>query len=430
MAVIKEHEALPDGQFRYFKPDEWNKDFPKGLLLNPDAPPCEQRYFFEWNPQPQVGKPCYTASYVIGAQRFCDEELIIEPKMEKLDFMRMFCSCLDSNIGRDGFSKIYGVDMDAEPIQTDAEICSVLTPLLVVHFISLVKEIVAKGLRAGYVNKSENIKKIKGRIDICQNERINIMNKKFDQVHCSYSERSIDTPENRLFKKTLLFCKQFLYRIKDNEAFPYLIRQVNASLSAFEYVDERVELKDIHAGRRNNLYRDYDETVTVAKQILRHFDFSIVNTGRKTDRTPVFWIDMALLYEHYVYGLLHKAYGKQVRYQESGVFGWRPDFLHTGEKIIMDTKYMPLLDDKDLTSDIVGQLSGYARVQSFIKILNVDEETVIPCLILYPILQNKSKAFTFDTSKPLLQQAVLDHRLLCFYKLGVPLPVITNMLHR
>ena len=136
---------------------------------------------------------------------------------------------------------------------------------------------------------------------------------------------------------------------------------------------------------------------------------------------------MPLLYEHYVLGLLKRDYGKDILYQKSGWFGWRPDFLHRKEKIIMDTKYMPQLDWAGLPGDIVGQLAGYSRVTSFTNLLHSDEDTVIPCLILYPTLSATSENFHFNVNKPLIEQADKSKGLIKFYKLPVPMPKLKTL---
>lgn len=423
MPIIKEHRPLTEGHFTKFNPMERTMDYPDGLLLNPTADPYDQKYFFEWNPHPKDSKPCYTASYVIGAQRIDNEELIIEPKINNIDFLSMFSACLNSGLEAESFSKIYGFDLDADPIKTQSSIFSALTPLLVIHFIRLMQEITAKGLRADYINKNENLKKIKGKIDIINNERKNIINKRFDRTYCIYTERSINTPENRLFKRALIFSKQFLFKMKDNESYSSLLQQVNYCLSFFENVDERIELWEIKNTKKNSLYKNYSDAIKLAKMVLKHFDYTISDIEKKNIKTPVFWMDMALLYEHYVYGLLHKEYGSQVKYQKSGCFGWKPDFLQIKEKIIMDTKYMPQLDWQGLTGDIVGQLSGYARIRSFTNnILHVSDETVVPCLIFYPTLETYKHHFAFNTNKKLIDQATPAGHLVKFYKFAVPMP--------
>lgn len=426
MPTICEHQSLADAEkdFLEFKPLQRTIDFPDGLLLNPEAKKFDQRYFFTWNSESYSNKPSYTASYMIGAQRFGKEELIIKPKMPNIDFMKMFAVCLNSGLDSEHFSKIYSIRLDQEPIRTDESFVAALTPLLIVHFLMIMKRIISKGLRSDYIFKNENCKKVRGKIDINSNERKNIINQRYEFVYCKYVERSTNTPENRLLKKTLLFCRQLLFRIKNNDYYPQIIQQLNICLSCFDNIDAQIEMYEIKNTKTNKLYKDYDNAIKLAKLILRRFDYSITNVESKKSETPVFWIDMPLLYEHYVYGLLHQTYGSQIKYQEQGKFGLTPDFLHTGEKIIMDTKYMPQLKENNLTADIVGQLAGYSRIKSFANILKTKEDTIIPCLILYPTEQPEAKVFTFDKSSPLIQKANKSEGIIEFYKMAVPLPMM------
>ena len=425
MPIIKEHQYLSEikEEFSHFNPCERNEKYIDGLLLNPHASERDRRYFFTWD---DINKS-YIASYMIGVQRIQGEELVIEPKIESIDFMKMFSICLGSGIATDDFSKIYGINLDSEPIETSINFSSSITPLLIVHFLQLLKDIVSKGLKYDYIQKNENLKKIKGKIDISKHEQKNIVNRKYDKVYCKYMERSVNIPENKLLKKALLFCQQFILRMKGNESFKTLYQTINYCLSHFENVDEDIEVWEIRNTKTNSLYKNYGDAIKVAKTILRHFDYSITNANNKKEKVPEFWIDMPLLYEHYVLGLLKRDYGKDILYQKSGWFGWRPDFLHRKEKIIMDTKYMPQLDWAGLPGDIVGQLAGYSRVTSFTNLLHSDEDTVIPCLILYPTLSATSENFHFNVNKPLIEQADKSKGLIKFYKLPVPMPKLKTL---
>lgn len=418
--VITEHQELPI--MGRINPYERSALYPDGMLLNKHASPYDQKFFFTWNTDKQ--KPCYTASYIIGAQRVDGKELVIIPKMGNIDFMRMFSACLASDLSPEAFAKIYDIDLDAKPIRTNTIISRSLTPVLIVHFLMLMKRITSRGLRSDYVDCNENLKKVKGRIDIRNNERKNVIYKRFDKVYCNYSERSLNTPENRLFKKTLLICKRYIDRMVKHELYPELFNRINVSLSAFESVDEDIEIQEIRNTKRNALFRDYDSAVKLALSILKRLEYSATNINKDSQLTPIFWIDMALLYEHYVYGLLHNAYGSAIKYQYSGWFGWKPDFLHLGEKIIMDTKYMPELSYSGPSGDIVAQLGGYSRVRSFTNELGVDEKTVLPCLIIYPYENQNANSYHFNTEIKLLDQATPIAHLINFFKLGVPIPVL------
>lgn len=424
--IIEEHKKLP--VLGSFNPDVRSAKYTDGLLLNDRAPLYDQKYFFIWN-KDQKPEPCYTAHYIIGAQRIGDEELIIEPKMKDIDFMKMFSVCLSSNLSSDTFAQIYDIDLDAKPIKTTTSISASLTPLLIVHFLILMKRITSKGLRSDYLERNENLKKVKGKIDIKNNESKNVICKRFDRVYCSYSERSVNIPENRLFKKTLLICKRYINRMVKHELYPELYTRINACLSVFEGVDENIELQEIRNTKRNNLYKDYGDAVKLALKILKSMECSITDVNTDSQYTPVFWIDMALLYEHYVLGLLKKAYGSDIKYQLPGKYGWKPDYLHVGEKLIMDAKYMPQLGDSSATGDIVRQLSGYSRIESYTNALGVDKETVVPCVILYPILSEGIEKVCFDTKRTLLEQATPLTQLIKFYKLGVPMPKLGNQSH-
>lgn len=424
MPVIQEHQYLTDKkeEFSHFNPCERNEAYLDGLLLNPNASERDRRYFFQWD---DINKS-YFSNYMIGVQRVQGEELVIEPKIESIDFMKMFSICLSSGIVADDFSKIYGINLDSKPIETSVNFSSSITPLLIVHFLQLVKDIVSKGLKADYIQKNENIKKVKGKIDISKHIQKNIINQNYDRVYCKYMERSVNNPENRLLKKTLLFCQQFIIRMKGNESFKTLYQTINYCLSHFENVDDQIEIWEIRNTKNSSLYKNYGEAIKIAKIILRHFDYSINNIQKRKEKVPEFWIDMPLLYEYYVLGLLKRDYGNAIAYQKSGWFGWRPDFLHKKEQIIMDTKYMPQLKWNGITGDIVGQLAGYSRVTSFTHALGVDDETVIPCLILYPTTSAEAVNFHFDKSKSLIEQANKTSHMTKFYKLAVPLPKLKN----
>ena len=53
------------------------------------------------------------------------------------------------------------------------ELQSVLSPLIVVHFLSVVRAIVQGGLKKDYIQREENLKKVKGHISVLRHERTN-----------------------------------------------------------------------------------------------------------------------------------------------------------------------------------------------------------------------------------------------------------------
>lgn len=372
----------------------------------------------------------YYASFKIGAEWIDDKEaLIVTTKrgMENIDFLGMFMTCFTSNLALDSFSEIYSIDLDKPAIEAPS-LRNVMSLLMIVHFIGVVGRI--KSLKRGYVHYSENMKKVKGRINILKNERLNIAAKRYDRVFCDYDEYTADIPENRLIKKALLFSRQFVNLSSQSYSSQTRLKQmINRAVAMFEQVSDDVEIRDVRQIRANKLFKEYREAIRLAKLILRHFDYSISKMSGKEATVTPFTIDMSLLYEHYVYGLLHAAYGNEIKYQASSLTG-KPDFLylHEGGQAILDTKYIPKFDKSTLDTYIVRQLSGYSRDLGILHQLgytNLDENSPIPpvpCVIIYP-KEESGASNPFIGAEPCeLYDKVAG--LLHFYKICVPLPSI------
>lgn len=414
-----EHSALPDeldptNRKKYSDNEpliKWNSSIfaklPKGVerIRNKDL--------YEWQTYNRIG------AQWLDVKR--EQALVVTPKIENINFTEMFLSCLESGLEVNRFSDIYDIDFEQPAIQTDA-LDNVLTPLIIIHFLTVVEGIAKRGLKRGYVHREENLKKVKGRIRILTNERKNIIPRRFDRVYCQYNEFTVDIPENRLIKKALLFAQKELARLS---SFKYNSRALlleNKCLAAFSQVSSEIELRDVKLIKSHKLFREYDLAVKLAKTILRRNDYSIKKASDKKETTPVFWLDMALLFEHYVYSILHKQYGDTIRYQFQGTGEERPDFLYINEndRRILDAKYMDLDKKRDLS--IIRQLAGYARDVKVLKELGYAKEkmadVVVPCYFLYP---------TKNDSNDVANRKILDDGKeisdwIKFYKIGVALP--------
>lgn len=89
----------------------------------------------------------YYASFKIGAEWIDKQEaLVVTAKrgMEKIDFLRMFMTCFCSDLAVESFSEIYSIDQENPAIVAPA-LSSVVSPLIVFHFIGVVNRI--KSLR-------------------------------------------------------------------------------------------------------------------------------------------------------------------------------------------------------------------------------------------------------------------------------------------
>ena len=410
---------------------------PECFCPNSRTEALEDKNLFKWIIPGEGQRGTYSAYYRIGAEWVDDERaLVVTPKagMEGIDWPTMLMRCFDTEEGRvDGLGKIYDIDFDVPPIK-DATLQNILTPLLVVHFVGIVRCIVNRGLKRDYVQRENNLSRVRGRIGFLQNFRRNVVVGRADRVFCRYSEFSVNTCENRLIKRALQFAERIVGRMLDQGQQSAIMLQgrLNGCLAAFAEVDDRVELWEVRRCKRNKLYREYEEAVRLAKMILRRYDNSIDRASAEEHAIPAFWIDMSLLYEHYVLGALRKAYGRKILYQANVTTG-QPDFLYVDEErpLILDTKYKPKYGDGKFDVDDIRQLSGYARDRNVLKKLGIQTQEaqdveVVPCVIIYPTVQND--AVGFEGSQSPIDQRVIEavpiREFVGFYRLGFSLPMM------
>ena len=301
------------------------------------------------------------------------------------------------------------------------ELQSVLSPLIVVHFLSVVRAIVQGGLKKDYIQREENLKKVKGHISVLRHERTNVLRKRPDKVFCRYQEYSVDIPENRLLKKALNFVRQLLQTFPHSESRSSLEHTLNQCLSAFAHVSDEIEVWELKHLKHQKLFRTYSEAIRLAQLILRRYDYSLTNIQSSEEDCPIFWLDMPLLYEHYVLGLLREAYGDQILYQAEGSTGC-PDFICLDPRLVMDTKYIPRFKDKTKISPyIIRQLSGYARDR---KLFKDPIKEPIPCLVIYPEEGAERNPFRDKPLRELLHEIEEEKSAWGFYRLAVPLPTL------
>lgn len=421
--AVTEHECV---NFPDLEPSTYDEKLKEGLCLNPTAEPFNRRYFLQWNPLGSISG--YTASYVIGAQwvetSACGKfPLAVLPKIPNIDYLEMFMQCFSNPDEYESFHKIYGIDFDAEPIECET-LESILSPLLIVQYVHVVRKLLQKNLRKSYVSESGNLNKIRGRIAMSVNLRTNTINGRQHKVYCNYQEYTSNTIENRIIKKALNVSKSMIGRLHSSST-SQLNTIVNVCLSKMSDVSDNVSLSELKLVKFNIIYKGYKKAVSLAKYIIKRYDYSMVSEKRDmTTKIPPFWVDMPLLFEHYIGGILAQSYPDDIIYQAKGKTGF-PDFLSKAAQAILDAKYKPQLDKNAPEPDIIRQLSGYSRV---LDLLGADYKTIIPCAFIYPDA-NASEKGDSVFSRPLNEllspkSGYAVNKITDFYCIGVGIPKI------
>lgn len=353
------------------------------------------------------------AHYYIGASWFIKDKcaFVVKPKVE-VDYIKLFMTALELNSENEAayFSNYYYIDFEKPAIKTNA-LDNVITPLLILHYISLLRHLVSKGLKKGYVVREENLQsKIRGRILLQRHLTKNVFAKREDRVFCRFQEFTEDIPENRILKKALSFSVRFINQLP---SFKSHLQELTPHLSmfgsAFENVSEDVTIAQVAKVNAGKIFRHYEAAIKVAKLILRHFDYSIDKASGETQEVRPFCIDMPRLYEMYVLSLLRKAYGDQIKFQVKGYRKTKVDYIKVSdvEKLIIDAKYKPRYSEgnQGILNDI-QEISRYARDEKILKALSWNPEAesakgnYFPkCLIIYPDPNTRFKRETGDSEE-------------------------------
>lgn len=379
-------------------------------------------------------------SYFIGIDWLSkrkDKAIYIQPKVNEgkyqLDYIKMLFSLTNHPQILDELNSVYEIKWNDDYIEIE-DYQDHLTPLLVVQFLQIMKQIVRKGLKKSYYKVESNLyARIKGKVLVASTIKNNLFKNKQLNTVCRFDEFGVNGTENRLLKKALLFSQRYVnfHKLNTDAGITSLFNYI---LPAFADVDDDVNLFEVKHSINNGIYKDYASGSNLAKLLLKRFGYNINNTQTNNFiKTPPFWIDMSKLFELYVLALLKEQFNNDVLFQVSSnkeTYYGKPDFLlkKKGFESIIDSKYKiqyqadNLSFNEYLIKDI-RQLSGYARDNRIIDLLNRTGQDIIECLIIYPDLnyldKNEKPKLNLGDKKEIYQFNK-------FYKLGVKLPFFSS----
>lgn len=366
-------------------------------------------------------------SYFIGVDWIIEKDtaLYVAPKLNiegrQTDYQKMLFSALKHPEVTQYTDELFEIKFDSPCIEITQQ-QDLLTPLLIIHFLQLTKEIVKKGLKKSYYRVLRDITgSVKGKLMVSQTIKRNLVKNKSFNTYCSFDEFGTNTLENRLLKKALVFVQNYLQNSRSTDSIEYTFESLGYIMPAFEQIDGDVQLNEIKQSKTNVFYKEYSGAVNLAKIILKKFGYNISNTAPHTIiSTPPFWIDMSKLFELYVLGLLKDRFQKVgiVQYQ-FGNRGSKLDYLLNTEnyRMVVDAKYKTKYQDGVDHMDI-RQVSGYARLKKVYQNLGVSEDKLIDCLIIYADQINGLRDLNVD-----LKQNTIDEYT-GIYKIGLQLPIL------
>jgi len=375
-------------------------------------------------------KHAISNSYFIGVDWIIEKEkaIYIEPKLnrdstEQTDYLKMLFLALQNPEVAKHTDDLFEIRWDKTLIEITQQ-QDLLTPLLVIQYLQLVKEIVRKGLKKSYYKVEKNLyAKVKGKVMVSQTIKQNLFKNKPLHTYCTYDEFGLNSLENRLLKKALVFIQRYLPNIKNLQNEKYTTEMFNYINPAFELISEEVNLNEIKNIKTNIFYAEYEEAIRLAKLILKRFGYNITNTQKQKIKTPPFWVDMSKLFELYVFAKLKERFPLKGEIQYHKKFnGLEPDYIlnANGHKMVVDAKYKPRYSTNCISTDDVRQISGYARMKSIYKELEMENQhdKIIDCLIVYPDQEANRKDFVKDFNY------ITDNNYVKIFKIGIELPIL------
>ncbi len=399
------------------------------IVGDEDYDPCDALKLLglDWDGRSRSKVRC---SYYVGCVwiRPGRSILSVRPKLPFLDFRKMLsvCASVGTVAMKEQLADIVRLDYDAPPLPA-SRIPEELSILVVTRFLTLMDKVAAR-LRRSYTTHTVTFRgKVKGKPLIRPTLVRRFASGKFDMMDCAVSRFTADCAENRLLKRAVRLCRTWLRNyswISGWSRLEGVCSHILGTMAEVKDVPQR-SLKASRDRKRNPFYAAYPELLKLASLIVRQMDSD--SSGRERNcpmGMPPYAINMARLFELYVYALLHNRFGHQIEYHYS-TYGNELDFIKHDESLIIDTKYKPRWNSSGGSRHHdVRQLSGYGRHRKIRSHIMDDDGTslrMLDCLVIYPDVEGTED---FSEIGRLMDIAKADRDYVRFSMLGVRLPVL------
>ena len=246
-----------------------------------------------------------------------------------------------------------------------------LYEIFISMYLEEVKKLTRHGLRSDYLNITDNLGYFKGKLQISGHLKYNMAHR--ERFYVSFDEYSLNRPENRLIKATLLKLQKLSGDLQNQ-------KELRQQLTMFEQISPSENYDaDFSKVKSDRSMSDYDQLLQWSKVFLKDRSFSVFS-GTTEARALLF--PMEKVFEDYVVQQMRNAYspyGWKISPQDRGLFlfdeprkmfSLRPDIVVTRDdkwKVVMDTKWKRLSPKKTnhgISQADMYQMYAYAKKYS------------------------------------------------------------------
>ena len=231
-----------------------------------------------------------------------------------------------------------------------------LLEIFISMFLCELEALVKKGIKSDYVALEENLKFLKGKLNINEQIKRNSIHK--ERFYVGYSEFLNDIKINRIIKTTL----KFLYKKSNSSKNQQKIREL---LFIFDEVSEYEDYKNSFEKLIiNRQVKHYEQTLLWCEICLLNNSFT---PHKGDDLALALLFDMNALFESYVGDFIKKSFPSTIlQHSEKYLienpksFKLRPDIFLEG-KFIADTKWKIVKSRDDISQADLYQLYAYGK---------------------------------------------------------------------
>ena len=276
----------------------------------------------------------FTPNSRVGVQVIEGFTIYVLPKVHSADFLTM------AN---------YAFDL---PDLWDQELVNLarqprnLIAIFITLFLLRVKDFVSKDLKRSFIKREEDLtSKIKGKVLLPAYLQRNMPTFNNHIVPCQYHDITYDCLENRIILYTIDLIQKVLPQVAFSQPLRGTMQRlctfIRSRLSSVSY--QRIGLADFNRVRYTGRFRKYQPLHELCKMILESLQIDMKH-GQVNFRG--FYLDMNLLFENFVIGVLRREGKLDVDYQTKRAFAVgsekktiRPDGWLEEHNVLLDTKY-------------------------------------------------------------------------------------------